>query len=102
MQQIPLQPVASQITRIVLGGQNCQFSLYQKSEGLLFDLISNDVTIVSAVLALDACPLVCRQYLGFIGNLLFIDTQGSTDPNYTGLGGRYALVYLTEAENAQL
>jgi len=102
MQQIPLQAVASQTTRIVLGGQNCQISLYQKDEGLFFDLISNGTTIVVAVLALDAVALVCRQYLGFIGNLLFVDTQGSTAPTYAGLGGRYALVYLTEAENVKL
>jgi len=27
-----------------------------------------------------------------------VDTQGNNDPEYTGLGTRYVLVYLTEAE----
>lgn len=58
--------------------------------------------IATAVIALDAVPLVCREYAGFIGNLLFIDTQGSSDPSYDGLGGRFALVYLTAEEYALL
>lgn len=44
-------------------------------------------------------PLVSREYAGFSGNLLFIDTQGDKDPDYLSLGSRYSLVYLTAAEN---
>jgi hypothetical protein len=32
--------------------------------------------------------------------LLFIDSQGSADPSYDGLGDRFALVYLTAEEYA--
>ncbi len=98
MRQIPMQPPPSQNTQVVLGGQNCQISIYQKSEGLLFDLVSDNVTIVCAVLAHDCVPLVCRQYMGFLGDLMFVDTQGVSDPTYAGLGGRFALVYLTASE----
>jgi hypothetical protein len=38
--------------------------------------------------------------MGFIGNLLFVDTQGSSDPTYDGLGSRFSLVYLTAEEYA--
>ena len=41
-----------------------------------------------------------RGYTGFIGNLLFIDTQGNSDPSYDGLGSRFSLVYLTAEEYA--
>lgn len=100
MQQIPLTPVPSQTTRVVLGGQNCQISVYQKSEGLFFDLSVDGTAIVLAVVGRDMDPLICREYLNFIGNLMFVDTQGASDPEYLGLGTRYALVYLSEAENA--
>lgn len=100
MQQIPLTSVPSQATRVVLGGQNCQISVYQKSEGLFFDLSVDGTAIVLAVVGRDMDPLVCREYLNFIGNLMFVDTQGASDPEYSGLDARYALVYLTESENA--
>ena len=94
MQQIPLAAVPSQSLSVVLAGQNCTINVYQKSEGIFFDLVG----VVVAVLANDVGFLVCRQYEGFKGNLCFVDTQGNNDPEYTGLGTRYVLVYLTEAE----
>jgi hypothetical protein len=100
MQQIPLQPVPSQATKVVLGGQNCQLSIYQKPQGVFVDINADGVDIVVGVIARDAVPLVCREYTGFIGNLLFIDTQGSSDPTYSGMGSRFSLVYLTAEENA--
>ena len=96
MQQIPLASVPSQSLSVVLAGQNCTINVYQKEPGLLFDLVG----VVVAVLANDAGFLVCRQYEGFKGNLCFVDTQGNNDPEYAGLGTRYVLVYLTEAEYA--
>jgi hypothetical protein len=98
MQQISLQPMPSQQLQIVLGGQNCQIAIYQKTTGLYVDLNLNGVDISTAVLARDVVPLVPTTYLGFVGNLVFTDTQGYSDPTYDGLGGRYQLVYLTEPE----
>lgn len=100
MQQIPLQPIPAQIAKVMIGGQNCQLSVSQKSSGLFVDVNVNGKDIVTGVIARDAVPLVCREYAGFSGNLLFIDTQGKSDPSYTGLGSRFALVYLTAEEYA--
>ncbi len=100
MQSIPLQPVPSQSTKVVLGGQNCQLLIKQKPQGIFVDIIADGVDIVISVIARDAVPLVCREYTGFAGNLLFIDTQGSDDPSHVGLGGRFSLVYLTSEEYA--
>lgn len=102
MQVIPLQAVPSQLLQVVLGGQNCQLSIYQKPQGLFVDLSSNGVTISLAVIAQDVNPLNPIAYTGFIGNLIFTDTQGNSDPVYTGLGARFQLVYLTADEYAQL
>lgn len=100
MQSVPLQPIPSQSTKIVLGGQNCQLLINQKPQGIFVDINADGVDIVTSVIARDAVPLVCREYTGFAGNLLFIDTQGSADPTYTGLGDRFSLVYLTAEEYA--
>lgn len=102
MQQIPLQSIPSQIIRVVLDGQNVQIFLYQKEQGLFADVAVDDTTIVSSALALDITPIVCRDYAGFIGNLMFTDTQGNNDPDYSGLADRYALLYLTGEEYAVL
>ena len=98
MQEIPLQNIPSQTMCIVLAGQNCQIFLYQKDEGLFFDLNSNATDIVTGIICENGNPLVCIQYSGFSGNLLFVDTQGNNDPTYDGLSIRYNLVYLTASE----
>lgn len=100
MQEIPIQPVPSQITKVVLGGKNCQILVYQKPQGVFVDINADGSDIVTGVIARDAVPLVCRDYVGFPGNILFIDTQGSADPSYEGLGDRWTLVYLTAEEYA--
>ena len=92
-QQVPLQTNPSQIVRTVLGGQNVQLFVYQKEQGLFVDVAVGETNIVSAALALNETPIVCRNYAGFVGNLVFIDTQGSDDPYWTGLADRYALIY---------
>ena len=93
MQVIPLAAVASQSFTIQLNGQNCEINIYQKSTGLYFDLILNGSGIVNTMICLNAVGLVREIYLGFVGQLVFIDTQGTDDPYYTGLGSRYILTY---------
>jgi hypothetical protein len=97
MLQIATQAVPSQQLQVVLAGQNCQIAIYQKTQGMFVDL--NDISV--AILARNGVPLT-NNYSGFQGNLVIIDTQGVDDPTYEGLGGRFQLVYLTEAEVEQL
>lgn len=94
MLQIPLQPVPSQTTSVILGNQNCQIFMYQKPQGLFVDVNADGVEIVTCVLALNLVPIICRKYVGFVGNLMFVDTQGDLEPDYTGLGTRYQLAYM--------
>jgi hypothetical protein len=98
MLSIPLQPVPSQSTKVILDGQNCQILINQRTQGIFVDVNVNGVDIVTSVIARDAVPIVCRDYAGFAGNLLFIDNMGNSDPSFEGLGDRYSLVYLTAAE----
>jgi hypothetical protein len=47
--------------------------------------------------------LVNRQYLGFVGDFMFVDTQpppgtNGEDPQWEGLGTRFQLVYIEAAD----
>ena len=97
MQLIPLQPVPSQQLQVVLGGQNCQISVYAKTTGVYVDLNVNGIDVSVGTIARDSVPLI-PTYSTFTGSLMVSDTQGNTDPTYDGLGGRYQLVYLTAAD----
>lgn len=98
MQTIPLQPVPNQVAKVVLGGQNVQIRINLRGESLFMDVNSNGEDIVTTVIVRDLGPIICRRYVGFVGNLMFVDTQGTEAPQYTGLGARWQLVYLSESE----
>lgn len=95
---IPLRPTPSQKLNVVLAAQNCQISIYMKTTGLYFDLNVNDAPVRTCVLCRDRVRLIRQEYLGFVGDLAFYDTQGTDDPQYAGLGARFLLVYLEASE----
>jgi hypothetical protein len=95
---VPLQAIPSQTVNIQLGGQSCRIDAYQTAFGLFIDLYVSGVLIIGGVIGQNLNRIVRDLYLGFVGDLTFIDSQGSTDPDYLGLGGRYALAYLTPDE----
>lgn len=93
IQTIPINAVPAQQFTIQLGDQNCDISIYQKNTGLYFDMVVNDSPCVNTVICLNLVGLIREAYYGFIGQLAFVDTKGTTDPEYSGLGSRYILVY---------
>lgn len=95
---IPLRAVASQAVTVQLDGQNCQINVFQRRYGLFVDLYVDNVLIIAGVLALNLNKIVRSAYLGFSGDLAFVDTQGSSDPTFDGFGARYLLTYWTAAE----
>ena len=98
MQQITLQPVPSQQTQVILDGQTCAISIYVKNQCMFLDLVVNGTQIAYAVQCKNLVSLVPTAYLGFTGWLVLFDTQGTSDPIYTGLGSRWVLLYLDEAD----
>lgn len=94
MQIVPLQAIASQSVSIQLNGQNAQINVYQKFWGVYLDVYVNDVLLLAGALCENLNLIVRTAYLGFVGDLAFIDTEGSDDPNYTGLGARWQLAYM--------
>lgn len=95
MNVVPLQSLPSQTLNVSLAGQACTIAIYQKTTGVFLDLTVAGAPCVFGVLCHDRVRLVRQAYLGFIGDLSFIDTQGRDDPQYTGMGSRWVLAYLT-------
>lgn len=62
------------------------------------DLYVNGSLLCGGVACLNKTFIVLNLYLGFIGDFSFLDTQGDTDPVYTGLGSRYLLFYVPPSE----
>ncbi|MDF2386591.1 hypothetical protein JMG10_34330 [Nostoc ellipsosporum NOK] len=78
---------------VQLGAESCRIAVYQKRTGLYLDLFVNDAAVVVGALCRDRTFLIRNAYLGFTGDLVFVDSQGISDPDYTGLGTRYALLW---------
>lgn len=98
MQIIPLSAVASQTFAIVLAQQNCTISVFQKSTGMFLDLLVSGAPVIRGVICLDAVRILQQTYQSFVGDLMFMDMQGSDDPKYAGLGTRWVLMYLEASD----
>lgn len=98
MQIVPLQAVPSQKVSVTLGGQACLIWVYQRSTGLYLDLSINDAGVIVGALCENRNRIVRSAYLGFAGDLAFLDTQGNDDPSYAGIGTRFSLAYFAPAE----
>lgn len=93
MDRIPIITTPHQVFSITLGGQQCRIAVRQLSTGVYLDLTANGVRVLASRICRDRVRLVRADYLPFSGNLVFIDTQGKQDPDYTGFGARFQLVY---------
>lgn len=107
---VPLSAVPSQTVGVQLNNQDCTINVYQRGpfitgygnpiNALFLDLFVAGNLILAGVLCLNLVLMVRSTYLGFIGDLCFLDNVGSNNPDFTGLGGRYSLCYLTPADLA--
>lgn len=101
-QVVPVRPIANQTLQVQLGGQACTINVFQQVYGLYVDVLIGTQDVVLGVIGLNGTFIVRSAYLGFVGDLVFADIQGTDDPVYTGLGGRWQLLYLTADEIAAL
>lgn len=69
---------------------------------MFMDVYVGTTLIIAGVQCENLNRIVRDSYLGFQGDFAFRDTQGDTDPYYTGLGTRYRLLYLTPDDLASL
>lgn len=96
---IPLQATANQTLAITLARQSVNIACRQNGDHLYFDLQLSSSYIVRTCICRDRQRLLAdAAYRGFVGDFLFVDTQGTDDPVYTGLGSRFQLIYLAAGE----
>lgn len=62
------------------------------------DLTVNGDPILQGAPCLYANKIVRYKYLGFRGDLFFLDNEGQSDPQWNGLADRFPLYFITEAE----
>lgn len=104
METIPVSAIANQTFQVILGDQDCSFRIYTRPERaggvlrLYMDLYVNGVVVFYGALCKDGVLLPLADYIPFEGGLLFVDMEGDADPEYQGLGDRWRLLYLTQAE----
>lgn len=96
IQTITLQQTPSQQLDVSLNEQACTLNIRQLSGDIYVDLYVDSKPVVLGALARDRVGLTRHAYLPFKGEVLFVDTHGSEDPQYTGIGGRWQLLYLYE------
>lgn len=116
MQTLPLAAVPSQNFSVTLAGQAVQIALYllgaAEASALYMDLVVNGAPVFTSRIVRSFPPLpenqppfmtLGEQYHGFLGDLLFVDTQATPtnpveDPRPEGLGTRWQLLYFTVAD----
>lgn len=95
MIRVPLAATPNQTLAVTLGGQPCQIALRQNGANMYFDLRVNNVAIVLTKICRNKQLLLLdTAYKGFRGDFIFNDSQGDTQPHFTGLGARYSLFYV--------
>ena len=91
---IPIQQIPDQVFYVTLGEQECEIHLYLRFRYMYMDLIVDDKTLFQGKICLNGVNMVEHEYLGFKGQLKFVDTQGFDDPYYTGFDERWFLTYV--------
>lgn len=98
MMLVPTRSLASQVLQVSLASQNVTLHVYQTAYGLFMDVYVGPTLIIGGVICQNLNRIVRSLYLGFVGDFGWFDTQGTDDPVYTGLGTRWQLFYLEEAD----
>lgn len=98
MLEIPLRAVPGQMMLVVLGGQSCYLKILHRRGRMYCGLTIEREPVFDGMLVRDRLPLKQSRCQKFAGNLVFIDLEGDSDPQWEGLGTRYRLVYLSEDE----
>lgn len=62
------------------------------------DFSVNGNVVSQGVPCLYGNKMIRYKYLGFSGDLVFLDNEGSDNPSWEGLGSRYPLYYIEESE----
>lgn len=92
---IPLKPVPSQTLQVTLDTQDARITVRTIGDLMYFSL---EGVAVTRLIRDRVRQLIDSKYHGFRGDFAFVDTQGTDDPIYPGLGDRWKLVYFSAGE----
>lgn len=95
MLTVSAQAIPNQQLQAQLGVQAVTLNVYQTNFALMMDVLIGPTKIVTGVACENLNRIVRDAYLGFSGDFIWFDTQGTDDPVYTGIGTRFFLIYLT-------
>lgn len=98
MLTVSLSQEKEQTLSVTLAEQQCVIRLVQRYSGIYMDLTVNDEVVMQGVPCWYANKMVRYSYLGFKGDLVFLDNEGESDPQWDGLGDRFPLYYLEESD----
>lgn len=114
MEIITLTQEAVQTTNVTLNQQDCTIKLYQMPSMLYIDLMANNNVIMLGIPCSSFTKLVRYGYLGFQGDLFFVDYDvgsqpiepillagrpiNTSSPNFAQLGTRFELWYVSPEE----
>lgn len=95
---VPLIANPNQTANITLGGQAIQVRVYQGLSGLYMDVLLNNAVVIGGVICENLVRIIRNAYFGVVGDFCWFDTQGTSDPVYSGIGSRYYLIYLETSD----
>lgn len=95
---IPLKPVANQTTTVMLNGQVVRVAVREMTTGVYLTAWLDNVVIQSTILCVDRVRMMDSNYDAFVGGFMFMDSQGISDPESSGIGSRWNLYYLEAGE----
>lgn len=106
MLEIPLDATVNQELLITLNDQDCTLAVYQRGDGMFLDLHIGQTCIQQGAICQSGMGIIQVASNAFQGQLVFLDTRTQADwqqpPQYTELGTRWVLYYLTPDEWTEL
>lgn len=98
MIKITLAPIPSQSFQVVLDGQYCAISLYQRGKRMYLDLLADDQTICQGAICVNRTEIVQSPSQYFTGGLYFYDAKGDDAPQWDRLEERFFLIFVPQGE----
>lgn len=98
MMRIPLLAVPSQTLALVLEGRACTLDLRTMGARLFCNMDVDGAVAWRGAVCLDRVDIRPAAGHGLPGTLFFVDALGTSEPVWTGLGDRFALVYAASDE----
>lgn len=93
MLEIPIATTPAQTLTVILNGQDCDIKVYQRDSRVYLDLTSNGEEVFVGNICYDRQNILQSPTTAFLGGLYFMDTIGKYNPEWSGFGDRYILLY---------